>query len=129
MIVLDASVVIAHLWARDAHHERATEFFRSHVDDEFLVHPLTLAEILVGPMCANRGEFAQAAIDSLGIREWEVPAGSAGRLARMRVDTAAKMPDCCVLEAASVTRSPVATLDRELAAAAASVGVTVLDLG
>ncbi|MGL5859950.1 MAG: PIN domain-containing protein, partial [Phycicoccus sp.] len=56
MIVLDASVVIAHLESRDTHHERATELLLRHADHEFLVSPVTLAETLVGP--ARDGRLA-----------------------------------------------------------------------
>ncbi|MCD2441453.1 type II toxin-antitoxin system VapC family toxin [Agromyces sp. SYSU K20354] len=126
MIVLDASVVIAHLAAGDAHHARATEFFREHAGDEFVVHTLTLTEILVGPMRVGRGADATRALASLGIGEWAPPAGSAARLAQLRVDSGLKLPDCCVLDVAVESRHPLATFDARLAEAAVALGVPVV---
>lgn len=128
MIVLDASVVIAHFAAGDVHHAVATSFLRDRLDDEFVVHSLTMTEILVGPMRVGRQAFAEHQLAALGIVEWSPPGGSAARLARLRVDTALKLPDCCVLDAAMMTSAPLATLDARLARVAASVGVPVIDL-
>lgn len=126
VIVLDASVVIAHFASRDAHHDAAAEFFREHVDSSFLVHPLTLTEILVGPLRGGRETFVLQQLDALGVAEWQPPAGSATRLARLRVDTGLKLPDCCVLHAAIAVGAPLATFDERLARAAASIGVPVV---
>lgn len=123
MIVLDASVVIAHLAAADVHHEQAVGFFRDHATDRFLLHPLTLAEILVGPIRVGREAFAAHQLAAMGISEWRPPAGSAVELARLRVETGLKLPDCCVLQAALAERSPVATFDAPLARQAKSLGV------
>ncbi|MFD4421406.1 type II toxin-antitoxin system VapC family toxin [Agromyces sp. NPDC058484] len=129
MIVLDASVVIAHLAGADAHHERATAFFREHSDVEFIVHALTLTEILVGPMRMGRGDDAMRALASLGIGESAPPSGSAPRLAQLRVASGLKLPDCCVLDAARESGHPLATFDTRLADAAAALGVPVVTLG
>ncbi len=128
MIVLDASVVIAHFASHDAHQGAASAFFRSQTDTGFLVHSLTLTEILVGPIRAGREGFALKQLADLGIDEWAPGRGSAARLARLRVETGLKLPDCCVLDAAMVTRSALATCDAALARAAASVGVAVVEL-
>lgn len=124
MIVLDASVVIAHLTSRDAHHEAASAFFEHHLDDDFVVHTMTLTEILVGPMRVGRGAFAELQLAALGIAEW-APTDGAARLARLRVETTLKLPDCCVLDAALSNGAPLATLDAQLARAAVSLGVEV----
>ncbi|KQM81304.1 type II toxin-antitoxin system VapC family toxin [Agromyces sp. Leaf222] len=126
MIVLDASVVIAQFASHDVHHRRATEFFLEHLDDDFLVHTLTLTEILVGPTRIGRGEFAEQQLKALGASEWIPSSGGAARLVRLRVDTGLKLPDCCVLDAAMATGSALATFDGHLARAAASVGVPVV---
>jgi PIN domain. len=128
VIVLDASVVIAHFASNDAHHDAATAFFREHVDEAFLVHPLTLTEILVGPLRAGRETFVLRQLDALGIAEWAPPGASAERLARIRVDTGLKLPDCCVLHAAVVTGAPLAAFDERLGRAAASIGAEVIGL-
>ncbi|QAY72147.1 type II toxin-antitoxin system VapC family toxin [Agromyces protaetiae] len=129
MIVLDASVVIAHLASSDPHHERATAFFRARAADSFLMHSLTLTEVLVGPIRVGRGEAAAHTMTSLGIAEWAPPAQSAARLARIRVESGLKLPDCCVLDAALSTSAPLATLDVRLRHAAREAGVEVIDFG
>lgn len=128
MIVLDASVVIAHFSMHDRHHAAATEFFRAHSDEDFAVHSLTLTEILVGPIRAGREGFALQQFAGLGITEWVPGTSGAARLARLRVETRLKLPDCCVLDAAIVTQSTLATADARLAAAAASIGVRVIEI-
>lgn len=124
MIVLDASVVIAHLALRDAHHAAAGRFFRAHADDGFLVHTLNLTEILVGPVRVGREALAVRSIAALGITEWN-PAPGAERLARLRAETGLKLPDCCVLDAALQTGSALASFDARLAEAAEAMGVVV----
>jgi predicted nucleic acid-binding protein len=128
MIVLDASVVIAHFASHDVHHQVAAKFFRDHLDDEFAVHTLTLTEILVGPTRADREVFALQQLAAIGVAEWMPPANSAARLARIRADVGLKLPDCCVLDAAMVTGSPLATFDEQLARVATSVGVAAVAL-
>jgi predicted nucleic acid-binding protein len=126
MIVLDASIVIAHFDSRDAHHQRATALFRGHLDDDFLVHTLTLTEILVGPIRVGHEALALQHLDRLHIRQWAPGNGGALRLAQLRAESALKLPDCCVLDAAIATGSPLATFDERLAACAASFGVPTL---
>ena len=128
MIVLDASVVIAHLSSHHEHHEQATTLLRAYADERFLVHPLTMTEILVGPIRVGRGEAAEHALASLGIGEWMPPARSAARLARLRVESGLKLPDCCVLDAAMTADARLATFDERLARAATEAGVEVVEL-
>ena len=125
MIVLDASVVIAHLSARDRHHDEAVRFFRTHLDDDFLMHPLTLTEVLVGPTRAGIAALAEHHVAELGIVEWAPPPGAA-RLARLRVESRLKLPDCCVLDAAMSNNASLATFDEQLMRAASAFGVTTL---
>lgn len=127
MIALDASVVIAHLSSRDPHHAAAERFLRSHLDEDFIMHPLTLTEVLVGPTRAGVAATAEHHLAELGIVEWAPPPGAA-RLARLRVDTALKLPDCCVLDAAMSTSAALATFDERLARAASALGLEVVEL-
>ncbi|GAB2528564.1 type II toxin-antitoxin system VapC family toxin [Paramicrobacterium agarici] len=125
MIVLDASVVIAVLTHDDQHHDQADSFFRATVSNGYLMHSLTLAEILVGPVRARRETLALRAIDGLGISEWSPGERSASRLATLRAETSLKLPDCCVLDAALETSSSLATFDEKIATAARALGVDV----
>ncbi|MGL5909117.1 MAG: type II toxin-antitoxin system VapC family toxin [Phycicoccus sp.] len=118
MITLDAGVVIAHLQPHDVHHATAGELLRSSADDELLIHPLTLAEVLVGGVRAGRGDEMLADLDAIGIRATDPRPGEALRLARLRVETGLRMPDCCVLDTALVSGSTLATFDDALARAA-----------
>lgn len=119
MIVLDANVLIAHLDRRDAHHDLATERLLGAADDEFGASPITLAEVLVAPLRAGRLGDAQAALRALKVAELALPADAPERLAALRVETALKLPDCCVLLAAEEAQGAVLTLDEQLAREAA----------
>lgn len=123
MIVVDAGVLIAHLDASDAHHERATELLLAAVDEQLAASPLTLAEVLVGPARAGRMTAAQAAIDDLQIQAVPFDNDAPGRLATLRAQTKLRLPDCCVLLAADITRAAVATFDLRLADAATQLGL------
>jgi predicted nucleic acid-binding protein len=115
VIVLDASVLIAHLDADDTHHERARERLLDAADQQFAASPITLAEVLVGPTRAGRLPEARAALGTLGVTELPLPANAAERLAQLRVETQLKLPDCCVLLAAHEAACPVLTFDERLA--------------
>lgn len=125
MIVLDASIVIALLSNDNDHHNRAVSFFLSTFSEGYIAHPLTLAEILVGPIRARRETVALRALDGLGISEWSPGEGNAARLATLRAESSLKLPDCCVLDAAIETSSSLATFDQKLATTAAALGVRV----
>ncbi|WP_169053978.1 type II toxin-antitoxin system VapC family toxin [Agromyces sp. H66] len=127
VIALDASVVIAHLSSRDPHHAAAGRFLRAHLDAEFVMHPLTITEVLVGPMRVGAGSVAEHHLAELGITEWAPPPGAA-RLARIRVETGLKLPDCCVIDVAMGNRAGLATFDDRLARAASTFAVAVVDL-
>lgn len=128
MIVLDASVLIALGNDRDVHHLRAREFMLSHLGDDLILHPLTKAEVLVGPMRRGIAGAKEREIDAMGIDEWVPHAGSGLRLAELRVRTGLKMPDCCVLDAALTTDSRLATFDVDLARVAEGYGIEVRGL-
>lgn len=122
MIVLDASVLIAHL-IDDAHAARALEIIDT--EEELLIHPMTLAECLVGPVRVNRESEALATIDALGIEQLPFSDRQPVVLARLRASTPLKLPDCCVLAAALQTGATLATFDTTLARVATEHGVTV----
>lgn len=123
MIVLDASVLIAHLDPRDALHETADERLLVAADQPFGASTITLAESLVAPLRTGRLRTTQAALRALEVAELPLPANAAERLAALRADTGLKLPDCCVLLAAEAANGGVLTLDERLARAAAERGL------
>lgn len=123
VIVLDASVLIAHLDPEDAHHALATERLLDVADRPFGASSMTLAEVLVGPTRTGRQAAALAALRALGVTELALPANAAMRLAALRAETRLKLPDCCVLLAAGVAEGSVLTFDEPLAREAERLGV------
>jgi predicted nucleic acid-binding protein len=125
VIVADASIAIALGRAGDSHHLAA----RSLVLDQpsgWLMHPVTLAEVLVGPARLDDAEGAHARLAALGFRVDLPDAGQPVRLAVLRAQTRLKLPDCCVLDVALQHRTPLATFDRRLREVARSRGVAVV---
>lgn len=125
MIVLDASLLIAHLDAADDNHASASALVEAAADDTLAANPLTLAEVLVGPARAGRLDEMQAALRDLEVEEVPFPADTSVRLARLRADTGLKLPDCCVLLAAEQRGAAVASLDVRLCRAAEVRGLAV----
>lgn len=124
MIVLDASVLIAYLSSSDVHHSRAVDLIEGaiHTDRELLIHPVTLAEVLVLPIRQNRVEDVLIQLAEMGVSEVPFRPGSARALAGLRV-TGLKMPDCIVLLTALNHRAALATFDDRLGRAATDQGV------
>jgi toxin FitB len=126
VIVLDASVLIAHLDRGDSHHERAQQLLLLAVDQELAASTVTLAEVLVAPARAGQLDRASAALDELGVRAVQLDAGAHVRLATLRAATGLKLPDCCVLLAAEQVHGSLATFDDRLAAVGRDHGHLVL---
>ena len=126
MIVLDASVLIAHLDERDAHHERATELLAGSGTESLGAGTVSLAETLVAPARAGRLGEATAALERLGIQELPLSTAAPTHLAQLRADTGRKLPDCCVLLAAQEHAGTVASFDVALVDAAGGIGLTTL---
>jgi predicted nucleic acid-binding protein len=127
MIVLDASVLIAHFDATDSHHDRAGELLLLAADQDrpLGASPITLAEVLVGPARAGRIGQAAVVLDQLRVCPVALPQDAPFRLATLRVATSLKMPDCCVLLAADQVADAIATFDDRLAEAAREHGLAV----
>ena len=115
LIVADASVLIAWLDDRDAHHREAIDVLTS--VDGFVVHPLTLAEVLVHPARTGRDADVTTRLEAIGMIVSTQPIDPAG-VARTRVATKLKMPDCVVLACAAAHGVGVATFDDALRHAA-----------
>lgn len=125
MIVLDASVLIAHLDGNDRHHDRATALLVAAEREALAASPITLGEVLVGPARAGILDRATAAMDLLAISSVPLPADAPTRLALLRAGIGLKLPDCCVLLAAETSRAAVATFDDRLGTAATQLGFEV----
>jgi predicted nucleic acid-binding protein len=123
VIAVDASVIIAHLDADDAQHDKAVERLLELAEQPLGCSPITLAEILVAPARSGRLDPARQVIADLGVAEIVLPADAAPRLASLRAETNLKLPDCCVLLAAQVANADlVLTFDDRLAREASRLG-------
>lgn len=127
MIVLDASVLIAHLDADDALHGRADRLLIAAGAEELGASPITLAEVLVGPARAGQLDKGTAALSQIGVRNIMFDIDAPLRLAIMRAGTGLKLPDCCVLLAAEQSQAQVATLDERLKSTARAFGFSMLE--
>ncbi len=130
MIVLDASVLIAHFEPADAHHARASSLLLEHADHDFWVNTITLGEFLVGPTRLGTAATARQGIADLDVRAHGIGADGWLALAALRASTGCKMPDCCVLYTAielGAEGAGIATFDAALAAAAKKLGISVAD--
>lgn len=125
MIILDASVLIAHLGAADGLHERAVQLLTDAAGESFGASPLTLAEVFVGPARAGRLEIAEGAVRDLAIDLVPLDSGAPARLAVLRSETGLRLPDCCVLLAAEAASAEIATFDERLASSAVRRGLRV----
>lgn len=122
MIVLDAGVLIGFLEPADVHHDAAVSLL-AETAEPLVVHPITLAEVLVGPARAHREVELSADLRDLGVRTAELGDDQPVLLARLRADTRLKMPDVCVLATAIGLSAALATFDTRLATAASAYGV------
>ena len=126
MIVLDASVLIAHLNPLDSHHEAATRLLLDVPPGSLLVHSITLAEVLVGGARIGRGAQMHADLQAAGVRLADHDEQEPLRLAQLRATTSLKLPDCCVLDTAISNNASLATFGTALATAARQRRVAVL---
>lgn len=126
MIVLDASVLIAHWDTENSFNQRATSIVL-HTTDRLAMHPITVAEATVAPIRAGRELVAESAVRRLRIHVIDIPADFWIELARLRASTTLRMPDICVLWAAQKLAATLATFDRRLARTATEFGLTVMD--
>jgi predicted nucleic acid-binding protein len=122
LTVLDASVLLAHLDDTDPHAEAARTILAE--AGELAASTLTLAEVLVGAVRAERLDEQLAVLAELQVTEVPIERGAAAGLAVLRAETGLRMPDCCVLHAAAVSGAEaIATRDERLARAAAARGL------
>lgn len=125
-VVLDTSLLIAHLSPHDAHHADATAFLTAHPSTPLAMNVVNVAEVLVGYAKAERLTEGEQMLASLGVTEHPLPDGAATRLAQVRALTGLKMPDCCVVLAAEDAGFAVASFDDRLRRDAQMLGLTVV---
>lgn len=117
MIVVDAGVLIGLLDDGDAHHESAVTLFEQH-QPPYLVHALTLAEVLVGPARRGREDEVWRDLQAIGVEVAVLGADEPLALSRLRASHRLKMPDTCVLGTAEHYDVYLATFDHQLAGVA-----------
>ena len=126
MIVLDASVVISLMESGHVHANEAAEIMDT--EEELVLHPLTLSEILVGAIRNSSEQKVLSAIDGIGIETWVPDPGHARRIARLRAETHLKLPNACVLDTALAQNAALASFDERLVHAARTCGLEVFSL-
>lgn len=125
MIAVDASVLVAFLSREDAHHDSSMAVLAA--AESIRIHPVNLAESLVGSVRKNRGAQALARLRNIGVEEAGRPLDEAIRLAGLRASTGLKLSDCCVLLVAEAQGAALATFDERLARVARLRGISVVD--
>lgn len=124
--VLDASALIALLDAEDPHHSAVLDVLDAMAGDLLLMHPLTVAECFVGPLAAGREQVLTDTLTRLGIVVDPGDGDSPLRLARLRVTTRLRMPDCCPIEVAVRRGAVLVTFDDRQRDRATRLGVAAL---
>lgn len=116
MIVLDANVLIAYWGTPDAHTDAVLDILDT--EEELILHPVTLAELLVGPTRVGLERDAMADFTRLGVERHLPVLDEPFRVASLRAATRLKLPDTYVLATAIELDATLATFDRRLADAA-----------
>lgn len=127
MIVLDAGVLIGLLERTDAHHNAAIALLERN-PPPYIVHPLTAAEVLVGPAKHHVEDEVWRDLQEIGVEVADLGPDEALALARLRAMWGLKMPDTCVLATAAEYQARLATFDHRLAKVASHIDVLLPDL-
>jgi predicted nucleic acid-binding protein len=123
VIVFDACVLIAHLEASDALHNRGVALMRATSRRERRIASLTRAEVRIGFERAGRTQEAlNDILVSLRFAEVFPDSSWAAHVARVRVASSLRLPDAVVLAQAQRLDAQVATFDGALANAAKADG-------
>lgn len=125
MITADASWLIALLDPQDAHHQRAVEVRDAIGDEPVILHPLTLAECLVGPAKVGTLDAMERTLRA-EVKVVDFDPQSPARFARLRTEHRLRLPDAVVLDTARERQSGIATFDYRLVRAALTEGLRVL---
>lgn len=114
LIVLDASVVIAHLDPADAHHAAARAALRAHEADDLRLPASAYAEALVEPAGKGRAAPARDAIRRLVLHIEPIGEAIAERAAALRAEhPTLRLPDALVVACGqAIGAEAVLTADR-----------------
>ena len=114
LIVLDASVVIAHLTRADALHAQATDYLRAHADDDLRLPASAYAEVLVEPTRSGRARDLQDAVETAGFEIEPITSPIAEHAASLRAGyRGLRLADAFVLATSGVLAADeVVTGDR-----------------
>jgi predicted nucleic acid-binding protein len=114
LIVLDASVVIAHLDPDDAHHSAVVAALEQHADDDLRLPASAYAEALVGPARTGTFDAARESMQALLLGVEPITQSLAERAAVLRAtDRSLRLPDALVLGCAdTLNAAAVLTTDR-----------------
>ncbi len=98
LIVLDASVVIAHLDPADPHHEAAVAALADHAAEDVRLPASAYAEALVDPARKGRADVARDKIRALLLGIEPIGEAIAERTAVLRADNPSlRLPDALVI--------------------------------
>ena len=128
MIILDATFLIAFLDEHDPHHRDSKDLIEANFVEGFAVSSVTLAEVLVHPAKAGKGDRALSSIRRLGVKTIGVEPDDGMSIAHLRANHAIRMPDALVLHCALSTGSRIATFDRGLKTAAHEAGLGIVEV-
>lgn len=114
LIVLDASVVIAHLDPNDGLHSAATEALLEYAADDLRLPASAYAESLVDPARKGRLDEARRAIGELHLQIVPLDGAQAERAANLRArERGLRLPDALVLACGEqLSADVVVTADR-----------------
>ena len=124
-LVADASFLIALLNPIEHHHGVAATLL-AEGNHKVLVHPVTLAEVLVGVVPTGREASLLADFVSAGVSPAPADVVDALAIARVRSESGLKMPDAIVLATALALSAGLATFDIRLRSAAQRRGVSLV---
>ena len=125
--VIDASAAIGAFYPADPHHGRVVALLERHASGGFAVHPMTLAECLVG--ATRVGHLAQVSVQirNMGIEATSPDPDEPQLIAEIRSNTRLKLPDRCVLSAALSLSAPLMTFDEKLRDSARAQSVDLVE--
>lgn len=116
-VVLDASVIIAFLYAPDAQHMEAVRILAPWLllEHDVLIPTSVYSEILVGPLRTGSETVIDRFLAETGSELVPIDQAIARRAAELRVTNQnLRLPDALVLATARERRAPLLTLDRRL---------------